>query len=71
MFATEGYDRILGICFLQVTETELAELTREIRKINGVAPMIYTQSHAGIAAGRSRWEYQLFTLGQSQRSLMH
>ena len=28
----------------KVTEEELAELTREIRKINGVAPMIYTQS---------------------------
>ena len=32
-------------CGSQVTEAELSELTREVRKINGVAPMIYTQSH--------------------------
>ena len=33
----------------QVTEAELSELTREVRKINGVAPMIYTQSHVCIS----------------------
>eukprot|EP00435_Cladocopium_sp_Y103_P049673 s954_g15.t1 len=44
-------DRIIVNKTDLVTETELAELTREIRKINGVAPMIYTQSHAGIVAG--------------------
>jgi len=37
-------DRIIVNKTDLVTETELSELTREVRKINGVAPMIYTQN---------------------------
>ena len=37
-------DRIIVNKTDLVTEAELSELTREVRKINGVAPMIYTQN---------------------------